>query len=163
MSRSTRPASACGRARLVSLGRLLGEIFETASAAQTEAAGARIAATLCAGDLVLLTGDVATGKTTLVRGACRALGVTARVTSPTFTLAKRYTGRLPVSHLDLYRLQAGLDGEIPDLLGEYRSAGSIVFAEWPGSTAEWLGPSAMRVTLRHLGGDRRRISVTWTR
>lgn len=140
-----------------------GESFETSSAAQTEAVGARIAAALRAGDLVSLTGEVGTGKTTLVRGACRALGVTARVTSPTFTLAKRYTGPLPVTHLDLYRLQTGLDGEIPDLLGEYRDAGDIVFVEWPGSDARWLGPCSTQVTLRHLGGDRRRISVTRTR
>jgi tRNA threonylcarbamoyladenosine biosynthesis protein TsaE len=82
---------------------------ETASAEQTEALGAELAATLAPGDVVLVQGELGAGKTTFVRGAARALGVTDPVTSPTFTIGQRYHGRVPVSHLDLYRL-AGLEG-----------------------------------------------------
>jgi tRNA threonylcarbamoyladenosine biosynthesis protein TsaE len=80
----------------------------TASAAETEALGARIAADLEPGDVVLVRGELGAGKTTLIRGACRALGVEGPITSPTFTIGQRYAGRIPVSHLDLYRL--GADG-----------------------------------------------------
>ena len=75
------------------------------SAAETEALGARIAAGLEPGDVVVVSGDLGAGKTTLIRGACRALGVEEPVTSPTFTIGQRYRGGgVPVSHLDLYRL-----------------------------------------------------------
>ena len=77
----------------------------TSSAAETEALGERIAAELGPGDVVLVSGELGAGKTTLIRGACRALGVREPVTSPTFTIGHRYRGRVPVSHLDLYRLE----------------------------------------------------------
>ncbi len=78
----------------------------TSSAAETEALGAQIAECLSPGDVVVLSGEVGAGKTTLIRGACRALGVAGPITSPTFTIGHRYAGgRVPVSHLDLYRLQ----------------------------------------------------------
>ena len=72
--------------------------------AETEAIGARLAAGLAARRLVLVSGELGAGKTTLIRGACRELGVTEPVVSPTFTIGRRYRGRVPVSHLDLYRL-----------------------------------------------------------
>ena len=107
------------------------ETLETSSAAETEALGARVAERLRPGDLVLVVGDVGAGKTTLIRGACRALGVTDHVTSPTFTIGQRYGGgRLPVSHLDLYRLQT-LEGEDPALLEDYLTPERIGFVEWP--------------------------------
>ena len=82
-----------------------GEYVETHSAAETEALGARLAERLEPGDVVVVSGEVGAGKTTLIRGACRALGIEGPVTSPTFTIGHRYEGgRLPVSHLDLYRL-----------------------------------------------------------
>ena len=76
------------------------------SAAETEALGAELAERLAPGDVVVVSGEVGAGKTTLIRGACRALGIEEPVTSPTFTIGQRYGGgRLPVSHLDLYRLE----------------------------------------------------------
>ena len=85
----------------------------TRSAAETEALGAQFAELLEPGDVVVLSGEVGAGKTTLIRGACRALGVEGPVTSPTFTIGQRYEGAsLPISHLDLYRLE-GLDDEDP--------------------------------------------------
>ena len=137
------------------------ETLETSSAAETEALGARVAERLRPGDLVLVVGDVGAGKTTLIRGACRALGVTDHVTSPTFTIGQRYGGgRLPVSHLDLYRLQT-LEGEDPALLDDYLGADGVAFVEWPDAGADRLGRPALELRLRHLGGDRRQVEVDW--
>jgi tRNA threonylcarbamoyladenosine biosynthesis protein TsaE len=134
-------------------------LFRTLSAAQTEEVGARIATELGPGDVVLVSGELGAGKTTLIRGACRALGVTDPVTSPTFTIGQRYTGRFPVSHLDLYRLE-GLEGEEPGLLDDYLTEDAVAFVEWPPAVEPVLEPApAMRVDLAHDGGDRRRITV----
>jgi tRNA threonylcarbamoyladenosine biosynthesis protein TsaE len=137
------------------------EVVETNSAAETEALGARIAARLRPGDVVLLSGELGTGKTTLVRGACRALGVPGPVTSPTFTIGQRYGGgRLPVSHLDLYRLQS-LEGEDPALLEDYLRPEGVAFVEWPAAGAARLERPALEVRLDHAGEKRRRIEVDW--
>src|SRR3954465_9473792 len=101
-----------------------------ASPAETEEVGARIAAGLRPGDVVLVSGELGAGKTTLIRGACRALGVTQPVTSPTFTIGHRHRGRLPFSPLDLYRLE-GLEGEEPGLLDDYLTDDVVAFVEWP--------------------------------
>jgi len=131
----------------------------SSSAADTEALGARIAARLRPGDVVVVSGDVGVGKTTLIRGACRALGVEDTVTSPTFTIGQRYSGPVPVSHLDLYRL-TDLEREDPALLEDYLDAASIAFVEWPALAEPQLsGRAALEVRLRHAGGDRRRIEV----
>ena len=135
------------------------EAVETSSAAETEAVGARIAAELRPGDVVLLRGDLGAGKTTLIRGACRALGVTEPVTSPTFTIGQRYrSGRLPVSHLDLYRLES-LEGEDPALLEDYLEPESVAFVEWPEAGAARLARAALTLRLAHEEGDRRRIEI----
>jgi tRNA threonylcarbamoyladenosine biosynthesis protein TsaE len=133
-------------------------LIHTSSAVETEEVGARIAGELQPGDVVLVSGELGAGKTTLIRGACRALGVTQRVTSPTFTIGHRYQGRLPVSHLDLYRLE-GLEGEDPGLLDDYLTDDAIVFVEWPPAAEAVLERVALRVELAHEGGDRRRITV----
>jgi tRNA threonylcarbamoyladenosine biosynthesis protein TsaE len=129
----------------------------TESADETEAAGAELAAGLKPGDVVLVQGEMGSGKTTFVRGAARALGVTKPVTSPTFVIGHRYDGRVPVAHLDLHRLST-LDGEDPGLLGDYVDAATIAFVEWP-EVAESELDAAVRVRLGHLGGDRRSIEV----
>jgi tRNA threonylcarbamoyladenosine biosynthesis protein TsaE len=137
------------------------EVIETNSAAETEELGARIAARLQPGDIVLLSGDLGTGKTTLVRGACRALGVSGPVTSPTFTIGQRYEGgRMPVSHLDLYRLQT-LEGEDPALLEDYLRPQGVGFVEWPAAGSDRLDRPALEVRLSHLAEERRRIEVYW--
>src|SRR5919206_5151672 len=105
---------------------------ETAAAAETEALAADLAARLRPGDVVLVSGDLGTGKTTFVRGACRALGVRVPVTSPTFTIARRYEdGRVPISHLDLFRLAEGLEEEEPELLDDELGPDRVAFVEWP--------------------------------
>jgi tRNA threonylcarbamoyladenosine biosynthesis protein TsaE len=137
------------------------EVLDSASAEETEALGARIAERLGPGDVVLLSGDLGAGKTTLIRGACRALGVTAPVTSPTFTIGQRYDGgRVPVSHLDLYRLES-LEDEDPALLDDYLRPDAVAFVEWPGAGEGWLGLPALEVRLAHLDEHRRRIEVQW--
>jgi tRNA threonylcarbamoyladenosine biosynthesis protein TsaE len=130
----------------------------TSSPAETEALGARIAAGLRPGDVVLVSGELGSGKTTLIRGASRELGVTEPVTSPTFTIGHRYRGRVPVSHLDLYRLE-GLEDEDPGLLDDYLTEDAVAFVEWPGVAEPQLGRIALRVELSHHGGDRRLIDV----
>jgi tRNA threonylcarbamoyladenosine biosynthesis protein TsaE len=137
------------------------ERIETASAVETEALGARVAERLRPGDVVVLSGEVGAGKTTLIRGAARALGVTGPVTSPTFTIGQRYGGgRLPVSHLDLYRL-ASLEGEDPALLDDYLGPDGVAFVEWPAAGAGRLGRPALEIRLEHLGEQRRAIEVDW--
>jgi tRNA threonylcarbamoyladenosine biosynthesis protein TsaE len=135
---------------------------ETVSASQTEAAGARLADSLSLGDVVLVSGELGAGKTTLVRGALRALGVTEPVTSPTFVLGLVYDGaRGRVAHLDLYRLD-GLGDEDPGLLEDYFGDDVITFVEWPerAKGADLPGSRiAARVALEHAGGDRRRIGI----
>jgi tRNA threonylcarbamoyladenosine biosynthesis protein TsaE len=132
---------------------------ETSGPAETESLGAELAASLDDGDVVLVRGELGSGKTTLVRGAARALGVSGPVTSPTFSIGHRYEGLVvSVSHLDLYRL-AGLEREDPDLLADYLGPGRIAFVEWPQDAHAELAGARMRVTLSHGGGDRRQIDV----
>ena len=125
---------------------------------ETEAAGAHLASRLSAGDVVLVSGELGSGKTTFVRGACRALGVEEPVTSPTFTIGHVLPGSPEVAHLDLYRLDS-LAGEDPALLEDYLTPERVGFVEWPGAAEPALEEAAARVRLEHLGGDRRRITV----
>jgi tRNA threonylcarbamoyladenosine biosynthesis protein TsaE len=137
------------------------EVVESAGAAETEALGARIAERLQPGNVVLLAGDLGAGKTTLIRGACRALGITTPVTSPTFTIGQRYGGgRMPVSHLDLYRLRS-LEDEDPALLDDYLRPDGVAFVEWPGAGEGRFGRPALEVHLAHVDEERRRIEVQW--
>ena len=135
------------------------ERLRSGSATETEELGARIAADLRPGDVVLVSGEVGSGKSTLIRGAARALGVEEPVISPTFTIGRRYRGRLPVSHLDLYRL-GGLDAEEPGLLDDYLTPDAIAFVEWPDAAEPRLERAALRVRLEHAGGDRRMIELS---
>ena len=130
----------------------------THSAAETEALGERLAAELGPGDVVFVSGELGAGKTTLIRGAARALGVREAVTSPTFTIGHTYSGMLPVSHLDLYRLEE-LDEEDPALLDDYLTPESVSFIEWPAAAEPWLERLTRRVEIRHAGGDEREIDL----
>jgi tRNA threonylcarbamoyladenosine biosynthesis protein TsaE len=134
-------------------------IVETSDWRQTEALGAELAAVLKPGDIVLVRGELGAGKTTLVRGAAIALGVSDPVTSPTFSIGHRYRGsEATVSHLDLYRL-AGLHKEEPALLDDYLDPDTIAFVEWPEETSPELREARLLVTLTHRGGDRRRVEL----
>ena len=137
---------------------------ETAAPSETEAIAAELARRLRPGDVVLVSGDLGAGKTTFVRGACRALGVTSTVTSPSFTIARRYDGAVPISHLDLYRL-GNLAEEDAGLLADELAADRVAFVEWPevgapvGLDAERI---VARVRLEHRGEDRRLVVVEWS-
>lgn len=129
------------------------------SPAATEAAGAELAAILQPGDVVLVSGELGAGKTTFVRGACRALGVSGPVTSPTYTIGQVYAGaETEVAHLDLYRLES-LGGEDPALLEDYLTPQRIGFVEWPAVGESGIDRVKARVVLKHAGGDRRTIEV----
>ena len=132
--------------------------MQSGSSADTEAIGAGLAADLEPGDVVLVSGELGSGKTTLIRGACRALGVEGPVTSPTFTIGQRYRGRLPISHLDLFRLQT-LEGEDPGLIDDYLTTDSVAFVEWPAVAEPGIERIALRVRLEHAGGDKRTITI----
>jgi tRNA threonylcarbamoyladenosine biosynthesis protein TsaE len=134
------------------------ESLHSGSSADTEVIGARLAADLEPGDVVLVSGGLGSGKTTLIRGACRALGVEDPVTSPTFTIGQRYRGRLPISHLDLFRLRT-LEGEDPGLIDDYLTADSVAFVEWPAVAEPGIDRIALRVRLEHAGGDKRTITI----
>lgn len=128
---------------------------------RTAEIAASLASGLRPGDVVLLRGDLGTGKTAFVRGAAHALGVTGPVTSPTFTIGQRYRGRVPISHLDLYRLagDSGLTAEDPALLDDYLTPDAIAFVEWPDAAMPLIGAPAAVVTLEHGGGDVRAITI----
>ena len=137
--------------------------FQSHGAAETEELGGRLASELLAGDVVLVEGELGAGKTTFVRGACRVLGVTVPVTSPTFTIGHLYRadGRPSVAHVGLYRL-ASLTGEDPDLLAGYVGSETIAFVEWPAageSELAQLGRVAARVRLQHAGEDKRQVVI----
>ena len=135
--------------------------MRTTGPAETEALGAGLAARLKPGDVVMVSGELGAGKTTLVRGACRALGVSGPVTSPTFTIGQRYSGSIPVSHLDLLRVER-LDQEETDLLSDYLDPATVAFIEWPPDQL-WEGagqPRArLRIRIEHAGGDQRVIEI----
>ncbi len=130
--------------------------------ADTEAIGARIAAGLGPGDVVLISGELGSGKTTLVRGAARGLGVTEAVLSPTFTIGRRYRGSVLVAHLDLFRL-GDIRDEDPAMLEDYLTPEAVAFVEWPEAAARAPTPEgtrvAVRVDVRHAGGDRREVEI----
>lgn len=133
-------------------------MLTSASAGETEAIAARVAARLELGDVVTVSGELGSGKTTFVRGACRALGVTSPVTSPTFTIGHRYEGRVDVAHLDLYRYDGVSEADWGDL--EPYFEGAVVFVEWPEAGRASLPPPRVLISIQHAGGDRRRIELT---
>ena len=129
---------------------------ESSSPEETEGIGASLATELAPGDVVTVAGELGAGKTTFVRGACRALGVTGPVTSPTYAVGHLYHGRIDVSHLDLYRFEGMSDSEWGDLERYFEDA--VAFVEWPEAGAGFLPPARVEVRLRHLE-ERHRLIV----
>ncbi len=133
------------------------------SAAHTRAIGAALGAQLRAGDVVVLTGELGTGKTVVAQGVAAALGVAERVVSPTFALVREYEGRLPFRHLDVYRLdhvQEAIDLGLEEMLDD-----GVVVVEWGEGVRELLPLDRLEVTLTLLppeeaDDDTRRIVVT---
>ncbi|MDX6442232.1 MAG: tRNA threonylcarbamoyladenosine biosynthesis protein TsaE [Gaiellaceae bacterium] len=132
--------------------------METSSPEETEALAAELAGRLATGDVVTVSGELGSGKTTFVRGACRALGVRERVTSPTYTIGHRYHGEHgEVSHLDLYRFEGVSAAEWGDLEPYFDNA--IAFVEWPEAGEGVLPAPRFTVRLRHADGARRMVSI----
>jgi tRNA threonylcarbamoyladenosine biosynthesis protein TsaE len=131
--------------------------FSSASSDETEEIAGRLARLLVPGDVVTVSGELGAGKTTFVRGACRALGVTAPVTSPTYTIGHRYEGDPDVSHLDLYRFTAVSAPEWADLESYFDDA--VVFVEWPEAARGGLPPVRAAVRLEHVDERSRRIEL----
>jgi len=129
----------------------------TGSPGETEVLAARLAGRLRAGDVIAVSGELGTGKTTFVRGAARALGVREPVSSPTFTIGHRYEAPVPVAHLDLYRLAAVDPEEWADL--EPYFDGTVAFVEWPEHAGDWLPDTRATVRLVHIDESHRQVSI----
>jgi tRNA threonylcarbamoyladenosine biosynthesis protein TsaE len=131
--------------------------LESSSPEETERVGAAVARELEPGDVVAVSGELGTGKTTLVRGAARALGIEGPVTSPSYTIGHRYPGDPDVSHLDLYRFDGMSDAEWGDLERYFDDA--VVFVEWPEAGEGFLPPARVRIRLRHHGEGHRLVAL----
>jgi tRNA threonylcarbamoyladenosine biosynthesis protein TsaE len=130
----------------------------SASPEETSAAGERLGATLAAGDVVALTGELGAGKTCFVQGLTRGLGVPTRATSPTFVLINEYRGRLPVHHVDAYRTARAT--ELIDLgLLELFDGDGVTVVEWAERVAALLPERAIRVHIEGIGDEPRTITI----
>jgi len=135
-------------------------MFISASAAETEAAGTRLAEKIQGGDVLALVGDLGAGKTQFVKGLAKGLGSKDVVTSPTFTLLHEYQGdRLPIYHFDFYRIESlaalraiGLD--------ELIFGGGVTVIEWADRFAEAIPSPARWIKFEIVSGDQRRIDLS---
>src|SRR6266567_1981734 len=133
----------------------------TATPQETKAVGKAIAEVLGSGDVISLTGDLGAGKTTLVQGMAKGLGVTQPVLSPTFTLVRQYHGIAPVYHMDVYRLERLQD--VIDLgFDEMIDRGGIVLIEWGDAIEALLPPNFLQVELTMPDSwEGRRLGLSW--
>ena len=133
------------------------EIFTTRSEQETFTLGEHVAATLQPGTFVLLHGDLGAGKTAFVRGLATGLGANPDdVSSPTFVLIQHYKGRIPLVHVDLYRLESG--PAVDDLGLEEMVEGAVVAVEWAERLPRQIEDS-VTVKIEDLGDDARQITV----
>lgn len=132
--------------------------WTTKSPAQTQALGRKLAVALAPGDVLALCGDLGSGKTTFVQGLSRGLGVTESVTSPSFVLVREYPGRLPVYHLDLFRLN-----QIDDLstigYDEYVAGQGVTLIEWAQKMPQALPPDYTELTFAVAGPSARTLTA----
>lgn len=132
--------------------------IETYSSEDTIALGVKIAELLKPGNIIALYGELGSGKTTLVRGIARGLGVgkEIEITSPTFVLMNVYPGRIPIYHFDLYRLSGAAD--LYELgFEDYFYTGGLSVIEWAEKAEILIPPDAIRLNLSTIGDNRRRI------
>src|SRR5204863_6262804 len=156
--RRSSPATSSTRWARRSAGSPMGAELTTTSPEETEAAGARLGATLKSGDVVALTGELGAGKTVFVQGLARALGVGTAATSPTFVLVNEYRGRVPVHHVDAYRttsLAELMDLGIPELF----AGDGVTVVEWADKLRPLLPPDVIEVTIEGVGDEPRRITL----
>jgi tRNA threonylcarbamoyladenosine biosynthesis protein TsaE len=138
-----------------------GIIVSVASEEQTAALAADLASLLRAGDVVCLRGDLGAGKTTLTRALAAELGSPAPVSSPTFTLVHEYKGgRLPIWHVDAYRLRGADDTADIGLDEVFLTGDGVVVIEWPERIEAALPHDHLDVGIRDTGGDTREITLS---
>ena len=128
------------------------------SEAKTESLGERLGTALTPGKVVALFGDLGAGKTVFVRGIARGMGITGRVTSPTFTIVNEYFGKIPLFHFDMYRLASS-----DELYGigwdDYLARDGVCVIEWSERVEDALPAAAIRVTLARISESERWITV----
>ena len=132
--------------------------LETKSHAETQALGERLGRALAAGDVVALTGDLGAGKTSFVQGLARGLGVRGRVASPSFTIVNEHEGRVPLFHVDFYRLESAR--ELDHIgLDDYFARGGVVVVEWAERFPEALPAERLDIRIEVAGAELRRLHV----
>lgn len=134
------------------------QVVTTADADGTRALGARLAAVARPGDLICLVGDLGAGKTQLAKGFAVGLGITDIVSSPTFVLMTEYQGRLPMFHLDLYRLDDAADALAGGLLDERQLEG-VALVEWAERLGDALPVSRLDVVIEGTGDEPRHVAL----
>jgi len=125
---------------------------------ETERLGERLASALRPGDVLLLEGPFGAGKTRFVQGLARGLGIDEYVTSPSFVIVQEYHGRLPLYHIDLYRLER-LDRPTRDLLAEYFDGDGVTVVEWPAALPEEWRRGATIVRFTIAGDETRTLDI----
>ena len=135
---------------------LMEKVFQTLSADETVELGKRIGKNLIPGDVILLTGDLSAGKTTITKGIGASLGVKRVINSPTFTIVKEYNGTCPLYHLDLYRLD-GLNNDFD--LEEYIEGDGVCVIEWPFQVSEILPKEYLEIKLERIDEFSRSIEI----
>lgn len=127
----------------------------THSAAETQAVAEKLATLVKAGTVITLNGDLGAGKTTFTQGFGKGLGVTRNVNSPTFTIMKQYQGRLPLYHMDVYRLEDTGD----DIgLEEYINGDGVAIVEWSNLIESSLPTERLAITIERIGDEERQLT-----
>ena len=136
----------------------MAKVIITHNQIETKEVGHKLAALLPNGSVVLLKGDLGAGKTTLVRGVAEALGITEKVTSPTFNIMKLYLkGKRPLIHIDAYRLaDINTDIGLDEFIGIDRG---LTFIEWPDYIANMIPSNAITINIKNIGEDQRELSI----
>jgi len=150
-------------------------VFLTSNAAETTELGRALSSVLCLGDVVAFYGDLGAGKTTMIKGVAAGLGVTDVVKSPSFVIITEYQGRIPVYHIDLYRIGQGVQCPVKDTGGQsstseleglgldgYLQGAGVCLIEWAERAEAFLPDAAIRVRMS-VDGEGRRIELTGLR
>ena len=132
--------------------------FLTKSESETEALGAKLAAVLPNGSVVAMYGDLGAGKTAFVRGMARGMGLSCRVSSPTFTIVNEYLGERELIHFDMYRL-SGADELFEIGWEDYLSRGAVCAVEWSEKVRDAFFGDEVTVTIEKLGDTERKITI----
>ncbi|MGZ3424991.1 MAG: tRNA (adenosine(37)-N6)-threonylcarbamoyltransferase complex ATPase subunit type 1 TsaE [Polyangia bacterium] len=134
-------------------------VVDSASHAETQTLGERLGRALVAGDVVALVGELGAGKTSFVQGLARGIGITGRVASPSFTIVNEHNGRLPLYHVDFYRLE---DADELAAIGfeEYFGLGGVVVVEWADRFPRTLPDERLDVRIEITGEQTRRLHVS---